>query len=203
MTAGASVQISDTTISSNFVHGENAPVGSVYAPTPNNDPFARGDHAENNQNLRLGAGVRLVGAAASSVTQSNVTDNAFGVLNTTLNGRSNNTATPVTATNNWWGLRTGGLTLPTPGPAVWPDTVAPSTFNPPIPENPVNGSPIADASCPTGVMDSNAVTFCPYRSSTQADQAGGPQKARQSRKCCSTSRSSARTFPSSCKSASF
>ena len=178
MTAGASIQMTGTTISSNLVHGANAPIGTVLAPTPNNDPFPLGNHAENNQNLRLGAGVRLVGAAASSVTQSNVTDNAFGVLNTTLNGLANNTATRVAAQNNYWGLRVGSssapIPLPTPGPAVWPNTATPgSTFNPPIPENPVNGSPVADASCPTGVMDSDAVTFCPYRSSTQSDTIGG------------------------------
>ena len=86
-----------------------------------------------------------------------------------------NTATPVSATNNWWGLRTGTVTLPTPGPAVWPDVVTPSatTYNPPVPENPVNGSAVANASCPAGVSDSNAVTFCPYRSSDQADTVGG------------------------------
>ena len=119
VTAGASIQITGTTISSNLVHGANAPIGSVLAPTPNNDPFALGNHAENNQNLRLGAGVRLVGAAASSVTQSNVTDNAFGVLNTTLNGLANNTATPLAAQNDYWGLRVGSssapIPLPTPG----------------------------------------------------------------------------------------
>ena len=178
VTAGASIQITGTTISSNFVHGANAPIGSVLAPTPNNNPFALGNHAENNQNLRLGAGVRLVGAAASSVTQSNVTDNAFGVLNTTLNGLANNTATPVAAQNDYWGLRVGSsaapIPLPTPGPAVWPNTSTPgSTFNPPIPENPVNGSPVADASCPAGIMDSDSVTFCPYRASTQSDTVGG------------------------------
>ena len=172
VTAGASIQMTGTTISSNLVHGANSPIGTVLAPTPNNDPFALGNHAENNQNLRLGAGVRLVGAAASSVTQSNVTDNAFGVLNTTLNGLANNTATPVAAQNNYWGLRVGSssapIPLPTPGPAVWPNTATPgSTFNPPIPENPVNGSPVADASCPTGVLDSHAVTLWEYRRSTQ------------------------------------
>ncbi len=178
VTAGASIQITGTTISSNFVHGANAPIGSVLAPTPNNNPFALGNHAENNQNLRLGAGVRLVGAAASSVAQSNVTDNGFGVLNTTLNGLANNTATPVAAQNDYWGLRVGSsaapIPLPTPGPAVWPNTSTPgSTFNPPIPENPVNGSPVADASCPAGIMDSDSVTFCPYRASTQSDTVGG------------------------------
>ena len=41
------------------------------------------------------------------MTQSNITDNAFGVLNTTLDGLQNNTATPVAAQNDCWGLRTG------------------------------------------------------------------------------------------------
>ena len=175
VTGGASVQMTDDTVSSNLVHGEGAPIGSVFSPTPNNDPYPLGNHAENNANLRLGAGVRLVGAAASSITGSNIADNAFGVLNTTADGVANNTATPVQAQNNWWGLRTGAVTLPTPGPAVWPDTAAPSatTYNPPIPENPVNGNAIANAACPAGVSDSDAVTFCPYRSSTQSDQLGG------------------------------
>ena len=175
VTAGATVQMSDTTVSSNLVHGDGAPVGSVFAPTPDNDPYARGNHAENNQNLRLGAGVRLVGAVGSMVARSNITDNAFGVLNTMLDGTSPNVASPVLAQNNWWGLRTGAVTLPTPGPAVWPDVVTPSatTYNPPIPENPVNGAAVPDANCPAGVSDSSAVTFCPYRSSTQSDQLGG------------------------------
>ena len=174
VTAGASVQVSDTTISSNLVHGANAPIGSVFSPTPNNDPFPTGNHAENNQNLRLGAGLRLVGAAASSITRSNIADNAFGVLNTRLDGVSNNSTTPVQAADNWWGLRTGAVTLPTPGPAVWPNVAAPgATFNPPIPENPVNGTPAVDPGCPAGVAGSDSVSFCPYRSSTQSDQLGG------------------------------
>lgn len=175
VTAGASVQMSGDTVSSNLVNGEGSPIQSVFAPTPDNDPYPRGNHAENNQNLRLAAGVRLIGAAASTISSSNVTDNAFGVLNTTLDGQANNTATAVAAQNNWWGLRTGALTLPTPGPAVWPDSVNPSAtaYNPPVPENPVNGAAVADPNCPAGVSDSNAVTFCPYRSSDQADTLGG------------------------------
>ncbi|HEX3669017.1 MAG TPA: hypothetical protein VHY55_07685 [Acidimicrobiia bacterium] len=175
VTAGASVQMTDSTVSSNLVHGEGAPVASVFAPTPNNDPYPLGNHAENNGNLRLGAGVRLVGAAASSITASNITDNAFGVLNTGANGVSNNTSTRVQAQSNWWGLRTGAVSLPTPGPAVWPSITSPTAamFNPPIPENPVNGSPVADPSCPAGVAGSDSVAFCPYRSSTQSDQEGG------------------------------
>jgi len=170
---GAAVEMTGDTVSSNLVNGAGSPIQSVYAPTPNNDPYPLGDHSENNQNLRLAAGVRLVGAAASTITRSNITDNAFGVLNTTTDGTTPNTATPVLAKDNWWGLRTGTVNLPTPGPAVWPDIVSPTTINPPVPENPVNGNLVPDAACPTGVSDSDAVTFCPYRSSDQADSAGG------------------------------
>jgi hypothetical protein len=170
--AGASVQMSGDTVSSNLVNGAGSPVQSVYAPTPDNDPYPLGDHRENNKNLHLAAGVRLVGAAASTITRSNITDNAFGVLNVAADGTSAATA-PVDARGNWWGLRTGTVALPTPGPAVWSDVVTPTTPNPPVPENPVNGSPVADAACPAGVADSTAVTFCPYRSSDQADTAAG------------------------------
>ena len=174
VTASASVRMSGDTVSSNLVNGAGSPIQSVFAPTPNNDPYPLGNHAENNQNLHLGAGVRLVGAAASTIEQSNITDNAFGVINVASDGTTAAT-TPVAAKNNWWGLRTGTVTLPTPGPAVWPDIANPSatTYNPPVPENPVNGSPVADAACPSGVSDSSAVTFCPYRDSDQADSVAG------------------------------
>src|SRR5215467_9381320 len=175
VTGGASVAMTGDTVSSNLVNGAGSPIQSVYAPTPNNDPYPLGDHAENNQNLWLAAGVRLVGAGSSSITDSNITDDAFGVLNTTSDGTTPNTDTPVTATNDWWGLRTGTVSLPNSGPAVWTDIVSPSatTFNPPVPENPVNGSPVADSACPSSVQDSTAVTFCPYRSSDQADSVNG------------------------------
>jgi len=172
VSAGAAVAMSSDTVSSNLVNGSGSPVQSVYAPTPNNDPYPLGDHAENNQNLHLGAGLRLVGAGASSITRSNITDNAFGVINTMADGTTAAT-TPVDARDNWWGLRTGTVPLPTPGPAVWPDVVTPTAANPPTPENPVNGALVANAACPAGVSDSSAVTFCPYRSSDQADTAAG------------------------------
>jgi hypothetical protein len=175
VTAGASLQMTGDTVSSNLVNGTGSPVQSVFAPTPANDPYPLGNDATNNENLRLGAGVRLVGAAASTISASNITDNAFGVLNTTTDGMTANTATPVDAQHDWWGLRTGTVTLPAPGPAVWPDIGSPSaaTYNPPVPENPVNGTPADDSACPAGVSDSAAVTFCPYRSGDQADTAQG------------------------------
>ena len=100
------------------------------------------------------------------------------MLNTALDGDDQQHRRPGRrAQNDWWGLRTGTVTLPTPGPAVWPNASAPSattTFNPPIPENPVNGNPVPDASCAgAGVSDSDSVTFCPYRSSDQSDTAQG------------------------------
>ncbi|GAA5192643.1 hypothetical protein GCM10023322_52710 [Rugosimonospora acidiphila] len=193
VSGGAAVRMVSDTVSSNLVNGQGAPIQSVYAPTPNNDPYPLGDHSENNQNLRLAAGVRLVGAAKSSITESNITDNAFGVLNTTADGTTANSKTPVRAQNNWWGLRTGTVTLPTPGPAVWSDVVTPSTINPPVPENPVNGKPVASSACPSGVSDSDAVTFCPYRASDQSDSAGGefpvanaPGKPSTATSCSST-----------------
>jgi hypothetical protein len=172
VTGGAALRMSGATVSSNLVNGAGSPVQSVFAPTPDNDPYPLGDHAENNQNLRLAAGVRLVGAAPSTITRSNVTDNAFGVLNTAADGTTA-APTPVDARNNWWGLRTGTVTLPTTGPAVWADVVTPTQPNPPVPENPVNGTAVADPACPAGVADSSAVTFCPYRSSAQSDTASG------------------------------
>ena len=175
VTAGASVEMTGDSVSSNLVHGAGSPVGSVFAPTPNNDPYALGNHSENNQNLRLGAGVRLVGAGPSLINRTNITDNAFGVLNTTLDGATGNSAVPVDARNNWWGLRTGALTLPSPGPAVWSDPSNPGTNpNPPVPENPVNGTPVPDTTCAgAGVQNSDAVHFCPYRSSAQSDSLQG------------------------------
>ena len=175
VSAGAAVRMTGDTVSSNLVNGTGAPVQSMYPPTPNNDPYLLGDHSTNNENLHLGAGVRLVGAGASTIAQSNITDNAFGVLNTTSDGTTANSGTPVNASNNWWGLRTGTVTLPTPGPAIWSDPANPpdSTINPPTPENPINGSPAPDTQCPAGVSDSTAVTFCPYRSGDQADTLAG------------------------------
>src|SRR5262249_15716922 len=175
VTDGAAVEMTGDTVSSNLVNGTGAPIQSIYPPTPDNDPYPLGDHAENNQNLRLAAGVRLVGAGSSSITDSNITDNAFGVLNTTSDGTTPNTGTPITATNDWWGLRTGTGSLPNPGPAGWGDVGRPwgTTVNPPVPENPVNGAPVADSACPSGVQDSTAVTFCPYRNSDQADSVNG------------------------------
>src|SRR4051794_28076336 len=143
ITSGASAQMVDDTISQNLVHGDGAPT----AATP-----------VNNSNLTLGAGVRLVGAGASSITRSNVVDNAYGVLNLQSDGSTANTTTPVAAEDNWWGL--WAMSPFNSGPAVSP------AVNPNQPENPVNGNPTVDSA---GGESSDAVDFFPYRAGTQSD----------------------------------
>lgn len=150
VTAGSVLNVTDATISANLVHGTGAPL-------PNS--------VTNNANLPLGAGIRLQGAAASTVSGSNLTDNAFGIYNVGLDGTTANTGTPVNAENNWWGLRTNA-TL-NPGPVVSPAT------NPPYQENPVNGAATVDATCldsnGAAVPGSDAVDFCPFRNGNQGD----------------------------------
>ena len=148
VTAGASVALTGNTISQNLVHGVGAPTRGA---------------ATNNANLPLGAGVRLVGAAASTATRNNILDNAYGAINVELDGTTPNTAVPFVAENNWWGLRSTAVTPPNAGPAISP------TSNPAFPENPVNGAGIPDG---TGTT-SNTVDFFPYRNGSQADPDSG------------------------------
>ena len=150
VTAGSTVAITDTTISGNLVHGTGA-------PTYNS--------ATNNANLVLGAGVRLIGAGVSSIQRSNLIDNAYGVVNVQLDGTTANTVVPLSAENNFWGLRTNATG--NFGPAVSPTT------NPPYQENAVNGTATVDATCVTSVghagPGSDAVDFCPFRNGNQGD----------------------------------
>jgi hypothetical protein len=148
VTAGASVALTGTTISQNLVHGAGAPTRGA---------------ATNNANLPLGAGVRLVGAAASTAARNNILDNAYGAINVGLDGTTPNTAVPFAAENNWWGLRSTASATPNAGPALSP------TSNPPFPENPVNGAAAPDGAGTT----SNTVDFFPYRNGSQADPASG------------------------------
>ncbi len=148
VTAGASVALTGNTISQNLVHGTGAPT--------------RGS-ATNNANLPLGAGVRLVGAAASTASRNNILDNAYGAINVQLDGTTPNTAVPFSAENNFWGLRSTAAAPPTAGPAISP------TSNPAFPENPVNGAAVADG---TGTS-STTVDFFPYRNGAQADPETG------------------------------
>ncbi len=71
VTAGASANVTDSILSQNLVLGTGA-------PTRNS--------ATNNANLPQGSGARFIGAGTSSISNSNVVDNAYGVENQTLDG---------------------------------------------------------------------------------------------------------------------
>jgi ribosomal protein L37E len=148
VTAGSSAAVTSSLVSQNLVNG-------TLAPTRNS--------ADNNANLSKGAGVRLVGAAASSIAKSNITDNAYGVFNIGLNQGTPvaNTTFPVAAENNWWGLAYNLAT--NPGPAISPAT------NPLVPGNPVNGTAKPDGA---GIT-SDAVDFYPFRAGPQGSPTTG------------------------------
>ena len=159
VTAGSTATVTDSILSQNLVNGTGAPTRSTNT-VPN---------STNNANLPLGSGARFIGAGTSSISSTNVVDNAYGVQNQELDG-STPAATPLSAENNWWGLRYTTVTNNV-GPAISP------TSNPPVPENPVNGTPVADPTCVstngTAVDNSTAVDFCPFRNGTQADPTTG------------------------------
>jgi hypothetical protein len=151
VTAGSTAAVTDSILTQNLVNG-------VGAPTRNS--------ATNNANLPLGSGARFIGAGTSTMSSSNIVDNAYGVQSQELDG-STASATPLSAENNWWGLRYTANPINS-GPAISP------VSNPPIPENPVNGTATAvDLDCVASnaitVPNSTAVDFCPFRNGTQGD----------------------------------
>ena len=98
MTAGSTVNDRSTRcVSQNLVQGTGAPTRGA---------------AANNENLNQAAGVRLIGAGASLIQRSNIVDNSYGVFNAQLDGTTANTAVPVQAENNWWGLRANATDQP-------------------------------------------------------------------------------------------
>ena len=154
LAAGARGAISGSLITQNLVQGTGAPVRNS---------------TTNNANLPKAAGLRLVGADAanSSVTRTNIVDNAYGVINAAADNAAD-APNPLSAEINWWGLCSpiasgrcngepnGNTQPPNNGPAVSPTT------NPGYPENPVNGA--ADAT-----SGSTTVDFLPYRNGPQSD----------------------------------
>ncbi len=154
VTAGSTAAVTDSIMSQNLVNGTGA-------PTRNS--------ATNNANLPLGSGARFIGAGTSTMSSSNIVDNAYGVQSQELDG-STASATALSAENNWWGLRFTAVTNNV-GPAISPAT------NPPVPENPVNGAPVADPMCVTtngsATSNSTAVDFCPFRNGNQGDPNAG------------------------------
>lgn len=159
----ARAAVRNSSITQNLVNGTGAPVRQTWntAGTVQTNPGTDG-----NANLPLGAGVRLLGADAANslIERTNILDNAYGVINVLADGT---TANPVAvpAEQNWWGLRF------TPGPGNLGPAISPA-FNPPIPENPVNGAPTPDEDDATKTT-STAVDFFPYRAGPQSDPQTG------------------------------
>ena len=158
---GATTAITGSLISQNLVNGTGAPTRSTIV--------ANGtvtSQTANNANLVRGSGVRLVAAGTSTIATSNIVDNAYGVQNLLADGTSAQT-TQMKAENNWWGLNyyrggaTGAGQAVNPGPAVSP------AANPPIPENPVNGTAVSDPVL-TSLLTSSAVDFVPFRDGPQS-----------------------------------
>jgi hypothetical protein len=152
---GATVDINDSTISQNLVNGEESPVYSFVEEKERKKIVV--PSSTNNANLTMAAGVRLLGAGAATITNSNITDNGYGVLNLNAAGNAPATANPVLAPNDWWGLWTEATG--NTGPAVSP------TVNPFAQENPVNGT--------AGPDGSDAVHFKPFRNGSESDAEAG------------------------------
>ena len=167
VTAGARATLDGVLISQNGISGAGFPTRSTF----NGACTVLTPVATNNNNLTLGSGVRLIGAATSVVTDSNLVDNAYAVNNLELDGTTANTATMVSAENNWWGqnlCRGSVVATPLTGPAISP------TANPPLHENPVNGTAVADPTCTLAPsQNSTAVDICPHRVGPQSDPNNG------------------------------
>jgi len=178
VTNNSRVEVTDSLISQNLVNGAGAPARTTW--DSRNGVYV--DGTAGNANLRLAAGIRLAGASLtaystgngqtiySSATRSNITDNAYGVLNLAADGTTDQVGRPTSTTrldnlfraeNNWWGL--GYYRAANNGPEIAP------TVNPPFPENPVNGVRTADGSGFT----SDAVDFYPFRNGMQGDGFNG------------------------------
>lgn len=121
--------------------------------------FMAGAGSDANAQLADAAGFRFIGAGASSVTESNVLNNGYGIVNSEIDGVDPNVTEPVDASDNFWGY-TGSIGSSNTGPAVSP------TVNPARPSNPVNGA--VDVT-----FGSDAVHFLPYRAGTMADTENG------------------------------
>ncbi len=95
VTAGSTATVSDSIMSQNLVNGSGAPTRSSNT-VPN---------STNNDNLPLGSGARFIGAGTSSISTSNIVDNAYGAQNLGLDGSTASTSPLLDADTNWWGLR--------------------------------------------------------------------------------------------------
>lgn len=146
-TAGATVNVDSSNLSQNYMAGAGADASAEW-------PGA--------------AGLRLLGAGASSVTHSNVVSNSYGAVNVDLDGSSPDTGSPLVATDDFWGYPSTPNTTNT-GPDVSPATIPNLPPTNPVagtPTNPVNGAPDA-------TFGSDAVHFVPFRGGSMADTDGG------------------------------
>jgi hypothetical protein len=156
----ARASVTGSSITSNLTNGTGSPVRQTWnaAGTTMTNPGTDG-----NANLPLSAGVRLVGAdpANSLISGNNLLDNGYGVINVESDGTTAG-AVPVQAPANYWGVRFTPST--NTGPLISP------AFNPPVPENPVNGAPVVTDG---GGTTSSAVQFLPFRAGPQSDPLTG------------------------------
>lgn len=143
VTSGSSLEASGNDIFQNLMAGTNS-------YTPEARPGA--------------AGLRFVDAAASVVNTSNLNTNAYGIVNVEADGTTANTAVPVSAPNNFWGINNATGTENT-GPTVSPQTLPSGNPPQPVYTSAVNGE--ADAT-----FGSTAVHFLPYRAGNEADTDG-------------------------------
>ncbi len=103
-------------------------VNGTGAPTRNS--------TTNNANLPLGSGARFIGAGTSTISSSQHRRQRLRRPEPGARRHDAAATGPLSAENNWWGLRFTAVTNNV-GPAISPTT------NPPVPENPVNGAPVA------------------------------------------------------------
>lgn len=182
VTNNSRVAVTDSLLSQNLVNGTGAPVRTTWVVDPSTRIGSYVAANGNNANLRLAAGIRLLGASLtnyssangqtiySSATRSNITDNGYGVLNVAADGVTDQVGTPTStarlgnvfkAENNWWGL--GYYRTTNAGPEIAPAN------NTPFPENPVNGVSAPDGTGST----STSVDIFPYRNGSQGDGFNG------------------------------
>jgi hypothetical protein len=159
VSGGARALITGSSITQNLTNGTNAPVRQTFSANGTETNPGTAGH----ENLWRSAGVRMVAADAanSQIARNNILDNGYGVFNVLADGTTDNPV-PVDAPDNYWGRR---FTPPATnsGPAISPAN------NPPVPENPVNGTPVVTADGTT----SSSVDFLPYRSGPQSDPTTG------------------------------
>ena len=160
---------------------------SVFAPTPNNDPYPLGQPRREQPEppARRRRAARRRGRVVDHRQQHH--RQRLRRAQHHARRRDQQHARPSPRTNDWWGLRTGAVTLPTPGPAVWPDVVSavghdlqPAGAGEPGQRRPGRRRELPGRRLRLGLRS----TFCPYRSATSRTRsaASGRSPTRRSRR---------------------